>query len=112
MQKHQTRQNPSPAYSDEGLGTKKTIFVLCVVVGCIGILWPKLFYPMFFGNSSPPLPQNRGSVKKLGKCCDVVLDKDKFFNSTLAASSITFGPDLFRRHDKMYQDEISMTFQE
>ncbi|KAL5288144.1 hypothetical protein ACFFRR_008786 [Megaselia abdita] len=63
MQKHQTKNGAAnSALSDEGLGTKKTIFVLCVVVGCIGILWPKLFYPMFFGNtSSPPLPQSRGS---------------------------------------------------
>ncbi|KAL5288147.1 hypothetical protein ACFFRR_008786 [Megaselia abdita] len=108
MQKHQTKNGAAnSALSDEGLGTKKTIFVLCVVVGCIGILWPKLFYPMFFGNtSSPPLPQSRGSVKKIGKCCDVVLDKDKFFNASLTA--MAFGPDLFRRHDKMYQDELSL----
>lgn len=128
MQKQQTK--PKPFINDDGLGIKKTVFVFCIVAGCFAILWPKLLYPAIFGNpSAPPLPQSRGSgefldfsstifnnnknlwfcklVKKLGKCCDVVLDKDKFFNASLTAAA--FGPDLFRRHDKMYQDELSMS---
>lgn len=127
MQQKQQSKNVQ-SYNDEGLGLKKTVFVFCIVAGCFAILWPKLLYPAIFGNSSPPpLPQSRGSgqcfsillstlnslflvfnilVKKLGKCCDVVLDKEKFYNASLTAAD--FGQDLFRRHDKMYQDELSM----
>lgn len=32
-----------------GLGTKKSIFVLITVVGCIAILWPKILYFAMFG---------------------------------------------------------------
>ncbi|XP_026687367.1 uncharacterized protein LOC103520455 [Diaphorina citri] len=32
------------------LSTGKTIFVLTVVAGCFAVLWPKIFYPMFFGS--------------------------------------------------------------
>ncbi|XP_055687868.1 resistance to inhibitors of cholinesterase protein 3 isoform X5 [Lutzomyia longipalpis] len=39
-----------PTRSDPpGLGPKKTFFVLVTVVGCIAILWPKVFQPMFMG---------------------------------------------------------------
>lgn len=42
------------------LGTKKTILVIATVVGCIGILWPKIFHPMLIGGGSSstetPLP--------------------------------------------------------
>jgi len=31
-----------------GLGPKKTFFIMVTVVGCIAILWPKVFYPMMF----------------------------------------------------------------
>lgn len=55
-----TQAQRTPEHIDDGLGTKKTIFVLCVVVGCVGILWPKLFYPMFYGSIVSP-PQNRAS---------------------------------------------------
>lgn len=40
-----------------GLGPKKTLFVLVTVVGCIAILWPKIFYPMMFGPTDVP-PKN------------------------------------------------------
>lgn len=45
--------NTSPEPS--GLGTKKTLFVLVTVVGCIAILWPKIFYPMMFGPTDAPV---------------------------------------------------------
>lgn len=45
---------PSHHQQDGGLGPKKTLFVLVTVVGCIAILWPKIFYPMMF--SSPEVP--------------------------------------------------------
>lgn len=32
-----------------GLGTKKSVFVLITVVGCIAILWPKILYFAMFG---------------------------------------------------------------
>lgn len=32
-----------------GLGPKKTFLVLFTVVGCIAILFPKIFYPMMVG---------------------------------------------------------------
>lgn len=34
------------------LGPKKTFFVLVTVVGCIAILWPKVFYPMMFSGQT------------------------------------------------------------
>ena len=39
-----------PPGSDFGQG--KTIVVLAIVVGCFAILWPKIFYPMLFGETS------------------------------------------------------------
>lgn len=36
-----------------GLGPKKTLFVMVTVIGCIGILWPKLIYPMMFAAQAP-----------------------------------------------------------
>lgn len=40
------------------LGPRKTIFVLATVIGCIAILWPKIFYPMMFGASEVPQIKN------------------------------------------------------
>lgn len=37
------------APSSTGLGTKKSVFVLITVVGCIAILWPKILYFAMFG---------------------------------------------------------------
>lgn len=37
------------APSNGGLGTKKSVFVLITVVGCIAILWPKILYFAMFG---------------------------------------------------------------
>lgn len=34
------------------LGPKKTVLVIATVVGCIGILWPKVFHPMLVGGNS------------------------------------------------------------
>lgn len=46
-------QNDTPP-----LGRRKTIFVLATVVGCIAILWPKIFYPMMFGAAEAPIKNN------------------------------------------------------
>ncbi|KAL1449279.1 hypothetical protein WDU94_000488 [Cyamophila willieti] len=59
------------------LSRGKTIFVLTVVAGCFAVLWPKIFYPMFFGS-----PQYQNNVEKahggpqLNGCCDVIFEKD------------------------------------
>lgn len=37
------------AVQQNGLGTKKSVFVLITVVGCIAILWPKILYFAMFG---------------------------------------------------------------
>lgn len=51
------------------LGPRKTIFVLATVIGCIAILWPKIFYPMMFGGSEVPIKNNyiNKDVKPGGK---------------------------------------------
>lgn len=36
------------------LGPKKTILVIATVIGCIAILWPKVFHPMLAGSNSGP----------------------------------------------------------
>ncbi|XP_055707958.1 resistance to inhibitors of cholinesterase protein 3 isoform X8 [Phlebotomus papatasi] len=50
-------------YDTPGLGPKKTFFVLVTVVGCIAILWPKVFYPMLMGGGQEKQLMNdyRGS---------------------------------------------------
>lgn len=49
------RRTPShPLYANnEGLSPKKTAFIIVTVIGCIAILWPKVFYPMMFGGEIP-----------------------------------------------------------
>lgn len=32
-----------------GLGPRKSVFVVIIIVGCFSILWPKIFHPMFMG---------------------------------------------------------------
>lgn len=59
-----SQQTPSQYYpynnqSDTPpLGPRKTIFVLATVIGCIAILWPKIFYPMMFGSADVPIKNN------------------------------------------------------
>ncbi|KAJ6636731.1 hypothetical protein Bhyg_15325 [Pseudolycoriella hygida] len=58
-----------------GLGTKKSVFVLITVVGCIAILWPKILYFAMFGgqtNNKAYVKDHRGGTG----CCDVVLDQE------------------------------------
>ncbi|XP_067631659.1 resistance to inhibitors of cholinesterase protein 3 isoform X7 [Eurosta solidaginis] len=54
---HQTRAQPRtsnhPTQTEEGLSPKKTAVIIVTVVGCIAILWPKVFYPMMFGGVAP-----------------------------------------------------------
>lgn len=55
--------SPPPYYQynqpeAQPLGPRKTIFVLATVIGCIAILWPKIFYPMMFGGAEVPIKNN------------------------------------------------------
>lgn len=96
------------------LGPKKTILVIATVVGCIGILWPKVFHPMLIGSNSNPaidpilppgLLKDRGPgewlfsyalnvlfklpfldfIISLSGCCGVVLDTEVYMNSTVVS---------------------------
>lgn len=42
-------QRPATLAEEMGLGPKKTFAVIFIVVGCIAILVPKIFYPMMMG---------------------------------------------------------------
>lgn len=42
-----------PPPQEEGLGPRKTMVVLIIVAGCIAILVPKIFYPMFVRPDRP-----------------------------------------------------------
>lgn len=42
-------QKPATLAEEMGLGPKKTFAVIFIVVGCIAILVPKIFYPMIVG---------------------------------------------------------------
>lgn len=47
-----------------GLGQKKTILIMVTVVGCIAILWPKVFHPiMFNAATTKPAKDHRGTGK-------------------------------------------------
>merc|ERR1712012_691836 len=58
---HKTRKNmKAQQYSEDddesslhsGLfSNSQTVLILTVVVGCFGVLWPKIFNPMFFGDT-------------------------------------------------------------
>ncbi|XP_053967172.1 uncharacterized protein LOC128868744 isoform X5 [Anastrepha ludens] len=49
----QQRASSHPLYLQDGLSPKKTAVIIVTVVGCIAILWPKVFYPMMFGGIAP-----------------------------------------------------------
>lgn len=58
-----------PTTAEEmGLGPKKTALILFTVVGCIAILFPKIFYPMIVG---VPKENMRGPPSK---CLDTILN--------------------------------------
>lgn len=59
----QIRKMPSTA-EDVGLGPKKTFLVLFTVVGCIAILFPKIFYPMIFDSPNNKMRGPPGLNKK------------------------------------------------
>lgn len=120
-------------YDTPGLGPKKTFFVLVTVVGCIAILWPKVFYPMLMGGGQEkqlmndyrgsgkplPIPQKKKKQKNNFSnlrmelcfcaqkgCCDVVLDSDEFANVSSTLSSMEH-PKIFRKNINLFTGEIS-----
>ncbi|XP_065369375.1 uncharacterized protein RIC-3 isoform X5 [Calliphora vicina] len=102
-----------PIYANEGLSPKKTFLVIITVVGCIAILWPKVFYPMMF--ASTPTAGKSNIKGGAGGCCDVVLNREEFFNSTLLKKPKTseppiepYGPQLYRKSLNPYTGEISI----
>ena len=45
----QYRQKVRKGKPEQGLSNGLIILVIAIVVGCFAVLWPKYFYPMFFG---------------------------------------------------------------
>ncbi|XP_053686709.1 uncharacterized protein LOC128736256 [Sabethes cyaneus] len=75
------------------LGPRKTMIIMVTVVGCIAILWPKVFYPMMVG---PGQTKNVIKDHRGPGCCDVVLDQETFANTTIVSSS---QQNLFRKRN-------------
>lgn len=49
-----TRLRSQRSSGEEGMSPKKMgIIAIVTVVGCIAILWPKVFHPMMFGSVPP-----------------------------------------------------------
>ncbi|XP_036331086.1 uncharacterized protein LOC118742817 isoform X8 [Rhagoletis pomonella] len=103
----QTRSQPRtsnyPLQMQNGLSPKKTAVIIVTVVGCIAILWPKVFYPMMFGGVAPAKSGNLNEQRGPGGCCDVVIDREKFLNET----STEIGPQLYRKQLNLYTGEIN-----
>ncbi|XP_061396506.1 uncharacterized protein LOC133332144 [Musca vetustissima] len=116
-QSQQQRKPSHPLYANEGLSSKKTALIIVTVVGCIAILWPKVFYPMMFGGSA--VATTKANIKEPhrgpGGCCDVVLNREEFFNATSMKTKkpaieepVIFGPQLYRKSLNIYTGEISI----
>ncbi|XP_011196658.2 uncharacterized protein Ric-3_1 isoform X8 [Zeugodacus cucurbitae] len=56
----QRMQSSHPFQMQDGLSPKKTAIIIVTVVGCIAIIWPKVFHPMMFGNN---VPAKSGNLK-------------------------------------------------
>ncbi|KAK4885107.1 hypothetical protein RN001_001378 [Aquatica leii] len=70
--KYQCGYQTNKKMSETDLGTKKTLIVLVIVVGCFAVLWPKVLYPMLIGSTNQIMKPNN-----LDKgCCDVISDID------------------------------------
>ncbi|XP_039969372.1 uncharacterized protein LOC120781265 isoform X2 [Bactrocera tryoni] len=100
----QRRQSSHLFQMQDGLSPKKTAVIIVTVVGCIAILWPKVFYPMMFGSNVPAKSGNLKDQLGPGGCCDVVIDRDKFLNET----PTEIGPQLYRKQLNLYTGEMSL----
>lgn len=87
---------------------KKTALIIVTVIGCIAILWPKVFHPMMFGGVPPSQPNFKDPRAAPGGCCDVVLDREQFLNATKKDTVEPFGPHLYRKQINVYTGEISL----
>ncbi|XP_034104670.1 resistance to inhibitors of cholinesterase protein 3 isoform X7 [Drosophila albomicans] len=95
--------------NEESMSPRKMgIIAIVTVVGCIAILWPKVFHPMMFGGT-PPKPIYKDPQQRAGPggCCDVVLDREEFMNASKPATE-PFGPHLYRKQVNLYTGEISL----
>ncbi|XP_050326446.1 uncharacterized protein LOC126756962 isoform X7 [Bactrocera neohumeralis] len=99
----QRRQSSHLFQMQDGLSPKKTAVIIVTVVGCIAILWPKVFYPMMFGSNVPAKSGNLKDQLGPGGCCDVVIDRDKFLNET----PTEIGPQLYRKQLNLYTGEMN-----
>ncbi|XP_054737179.1 uncharacterized protein LOC129243843 isoform X7 [Anastrepha obliqua] len=100
----QQRTSSHPLYLQDGLSPKKTAVIIVTVVGCIAILWPKVFYPMMFGGTAPTKSGSLKDQRGPGGCCDVVVDREKFLNET----TTEIGPQLYRKQLNLYTGEMSL----
>ncbi|XP_026461532.1 uncharacterized protein LOC113363256 isoform X2 [Ctenocephalides felis] len=57
-----------------GLGPRKSVFVVIIIVGCFSILWPKIFHPMFMGFPDQQIMPN--AMDRYAGCCDVIFSSD------------------------------------
>ncbi|XP_017960818.1 resistance to inhibitors of cholinesterase protein 3 isoform X10 [Drosophila navojoa] len=58
------KQKPPRAASEESMSPKKMgVIALVTVVGCVAILWPKVFHPMMFGGT-PPKPSYKDQPQR------------------------------------------------
>lgn len=53
--------------SDDGIGPRKTLLVLVVVVGCFAVLWPRVLQPMIIGSADQHMKPS-AIDKTTGKC--------------------------------------------
>nr|XP_036223629.1 uncharacterized protein LOC106627225 isoform X14 [Bactrocera oleae] len=62
MQQTRSQRRPSSHLfqMQDGLSPKKTAVIIVTVIGCIAILWPKVFYPLMFGSN---VPAKSGNLK-------------------------------------------------
>ncbi|XP_039481078.1 uncharacterized protein LOC120445041 isoform X11 [Drosophila santomea] len=93
---------------EEGMTPKKTALIIVTVIGCIAILWPKVFHPMMFGGVPPTQPNLKDPRAAPGGCCDVVLDREQFLNASKKETVEPFGPHLYRKQINVYTGEISL----
>ncbi|XP_023161363.2 uncharacterized protein LOC111592947 isoform X17 [Drosophila hydei] len=103
------KQKQPRAATEESMSPKKMgVIALVTVVGCVAILWPKVFHPMMFGGT-PPKPSFKDQPQRgvPGGCCDVVLDREQFMNASKPAVE-PFGPHLYRKQINFYTGEISL----
>ncbi|XP_055611489.1 protein P200-like isoform X3 [Uranotaenia lowii] len=77
------------------MGPRKTMIIMVTVVGCIAILWPKVFYPMLVGPTQTKnvVKDHRGAGEG---CCGVVLDQETFANVSINAQN---QQNLFRKRN-------------